>query len=336
MHRMFIGVDASGSFNVEAAPPGRPGVVAAVAVSKRHYDEVRGYVEGRCLEWNLPELHAIDLRPEQRGEVCRWIGEGERLVWTAGLTDSRLFPFSRLLKWRQDQADQLSKAVEGRPTDEIETVLTNRDLSWHLARIRHGEPLSLPTPHFVEFLFVLPRVIGDAAQASINAYDGSAWADEFNELSIRIDDSSAKDAKAQVKDLLKLILAGPALALRPPPRSGLNHPFFAKHRREGRSGDLRTLIGDRIKFVASEEEPLCQLADMIAWVVRRRAAQPVERGTADLYQHLRRRQHGVEGSRGVRVMSMKGSPEDAPDRYRHVAALTRWPVPERKEPDLMR
>lgn len=332
---MLIGIDASGSFDVGSASSKKPAVVAAALTSRQHYVHIKSFVDDRCNEWGLQELHAVHLLPKRREEVCRWIGEQDQLAWTAALTDSILFPNAGLPNWRQRQAAELVKAVEGRPKDEIETVLTNRPLPWHLVRIRCGRRKSLPTAHFVEFLFVLPRVIGDAVQTAIDTHDSPAWADEFDQLSIFIDDSTAKDAKVQIKDLLKPILAGKNLALRLPRESGLSHPFFAKHQRDGRAGDLRTLIGDRIHFVPSHSEPLCQIADMIAWVVRRAAADPSDSIAAHLYKRLRRRQHGIEGSRGVRVMAAKGSPADAPDRYRHVAALTYRPVQEPRENNLI-
>ena len=258
------------------------------------------------------------------------MGAGDQLTWTAALTDSILFPPDQLCEWRDNQANELIKAVNGRSPEEIKAVLAHRSLPWHLARIRGNGKASLPSPHFVEFLFVLPRVIGDAVQAAIDAYDGPTWADEFDQLMIRIDDSSAAKAKTQLKDLLKPILSGPSLALRPPKLGGGEHPLFAKHQRGGRTGDLRSLIGNRIDFVDSKEEPLCQLADVVAWTLRRAADLPHDAVAADLHRRLRPRQHGIEGSRGIRIMSARGVPDVASDRYRHIAAMTRYLVPERK------
>jgi hypothetical protein len=145
-------------------------------------------------------------------------------------------------------------------------------------------------------------------------------------LAIAIDDSSAHDVKAQLKDLLKPTLASRELALVPPRRSGLGQPLFAKHVDEkGRRGNLLSLVGDRIKYVDSTSSPLCQLADLLAWVVRRGAANPEDELGARLHRLFRPRQHGIEGARGVRIMSMRSVPDHV-GGYDHVASCVRAAV----------
>jgi hypothetical protein len=317
---MHIGTDGSGTFDVASAAPGTPGVIAAVVVSERRRRVVESYVEGCCRAWGLEELHATEMSLDQLGEVCGWIGGGDNVVWTASLTDAALFPIDKLVDWRDRQADAVVEATSAVTPERVAEVLSQRSLDWHLKRVRAGGPASLPVPHFVEHVFVLPRVIGDAVQAAIDAHDGPEWQDEFDSLSVWIDDSTARDAKAQTRDLLKPILASPGLALVPPPRGRLEHPIFTKHIRDGWPADILSLIGDRINFVSSHDEPLCQLADIAAWTVRRYAERPSDENAERLYRLLRPRQHGIEGSRGVRVMSMRGI-EEPMARYAHVAPV---------------
>jgi hypothetical protein len=237
------------------------------------------------------------------------------------LTDAALFPADRLTQWRERQAIKLEEAAARATPERVAEVLAGKPLDWHLRRLRAGTKTSLPVAHFVEHLYVLPRVVGDAVQAAIDLHDGPQWNDEFDAMTIAIDASSAADAKAQLKDLLKPTLASRELALVPPRRSGLDHPLFAKHvDEEGRSGNLLSLVGDRIEYVDSTASPLCQLADLLAWVVRRRAADPDDEMAARLYQLVRPRQHGIEGARGVRIMSMRSVPDQA-SSYDHVAGL---------------
>ena len=119
----------------------------------------------------------------------------------------------------------------------------------------------------------------------------------------------------------KLMRAGPELGLTPPTTGGDEHPLFSKHRRNRRTGDLCTLIGNRIDFVDSTDEPLYQPPDVIAWVTRRYAANSSDPLGRDLFGKLRRRQHGIAGSRQVRPMRRKATPDSAAPPYAHVAPL---------------
>jgi Protein of unknown function (DUF3800) len=317
--RVYLAMDGRGVFDVDRAPPGKPGVIAAVVVAKRHHRAVEQHVREKCFTWEVPELHAHDLSLEQLTELCAWVGTGDQIVWTAALTDAALFPSGLLSDWRDRQAQKLLDAVADVAGARVQEVMSGRPLSWHLARIRPGGRRSLRTPHYVEHLFVLPRTIGDAVQASIDAYDGPAWSGEFDAMTLLIDSSSAGDARAQVRDLLKPILASNDLALAPPRLSGVDHPVFSKHVRAGRRGDILSLLDDRICFVESHLEPLCQLADLAAWVVRRYAERPGHPHAARLYRLLQPRQHGINGRRGVRIMSMRGIPADRALPYTHVS-----------------
>jgi uncharacterized protein DUF3800 len=315
---MRVSLDTSGPFDVRRASPGDPGVAAAVVVPERHRHELEAEIRELARRFGVSELHAVSLSPESLLHVARWMGRDERIVWTAALTDAAMFPATQLDEWRERQAGELEAAVAGVSPQRVEQVLSRRPLEWHLRRLRPGSKTSLPVSHFAEHLFVLPRTIGDAVQAAIDVFDGSEWHDEFDELTIDIDDSTARDAKAQLADLLKPILASAGLALVPPPRGGLEHPLFTKHVRDGRRGDLISLLGERIGFVPSHTAPLCQLADVASWVVHRYAVRPSDSAAAALYRALRPRQHGIEGSRGVRPMLMRTVNERAAYRYAHV------------------
>jgi Protein of unknown function (DUF3800) len=318
-----ITIDTSGSFDVAGTPPRKPAVAAALVVSERHAAEVKSELRRFATEFGVDELHAVDLSSDQLLTLAGWAGRDSRLVWTAALTDAVLFPADRLDDWRERQAVKLEEAVARTSQERVAEVLAGKPIDWHLRRLRPGTKTSLPIAHFVEHLYVIPRLVGDAVQAAIDVHDGPQWGDEFDALAIAIDDSSAPDAKAQLKDLLKPTLASRDLALVPPPRSGLDHPLFAKHIDErGRRGSLLSLVGDRIRYVDSASSPLCQLADLFAWVVRRRAADRADELAARLYRLVRPRQHGIEGARGVRIMSMRSVPDHV-GSYDHVAAWVR-------------
>jgi hypothetical protein len=323
---MRITIDTSGPFDVAGSPPGRPGVAAAVVVSERHAAKVEADLRRFATEFGVVELHAVDLSSDQLLALAAWAGQDWRLVWTAALTDAALFPADRLDDWRERQAVKLEEAAARSSSERMAEVLAGKPLDWHLRRLRAGTKTSLPVAHFVEHLYVIPRVVGDAVQAAIDVHDGPQWGEEFDGLTIAIDDSSAPDAKAQFKDLLKPTLASKELALVPPSHSGLDHPLFAKHVDEkSRRGYLLSLVGDRIGYVDSRFSPLCQLADLLAWVVRRRAADPGDELAERLYRLVRPRQHGIEGARGVRIMSMRSVPDHV-GGYDHVAAWRRAAV----------
>ena len=224
----------------------------------------------------------------------------------------------------EDLEDELDPDdLTGEEVEQIEDELVDQASAARTIEELQAEIVTLTG---LEQLYVIPRVVGDAVQAAIDVHDGPPWDDEFDALTITIDDSSAKDAKAQLKDLLKPTLASRELALVPPRRSGLNHPLFAKHVDEkGRRGNLLSLVGDRIGYVDSTSSPLCQLADLLAWVVRRRAANAEDELAARLYRLVRPRQHGIEGARGVRIMSMRSVPDQV-GGYDHVAAWLRAAV----------
>lgn len=320
---MRITIDTSGPFDVAGNSPGNPGVAAAVVVSERHAGEVETDLRRFAAEFGVDELHAVDLSIDQLVVLANWTGRDSRLVWTAALTDAALFPADQLDDWRERQASELEEAVARARPERVAEVLAGKPVDWHLRRLRAGTKTSLPIAHFVEHFFVIPRVVSDAVQAAIDVHDGPEWGDEFDALAIAIDDSSAPDAKAQVKDLLKPTLASRELALVPPRFSGLDHPLFVKHvDDDGRRGNLLSLIGDRIDYVDSKSSPLCQLADLLAWVVRRHAANPQDELAARLYRLVRPRQHGIEGARGVRIMSMRSVP-DPVGGYDHVAPWLR-------------
>jgi hypothetical protein len=317
---MLIGVDFSGPSN-PARPPGEPLVGAAIVVPDRVREDLSLYVADCCERWQIDELHAVHLNQEQLIEVCAWLSFQDEIVWTAVLTDSAMFPAEGLASWREEQAEQLRKAAARTQEAELRVVLSNKDLDWHFKRLLPGFGSSLPAPQFIEYMFLLPRLIGDAVQACLDVFDGPGWGDEFEHVAISIDDSSNSAAKTQTRDLLKLMLAGPQLGLAPPATGGDQHPLFSKHRRDGRTGDLRSLIGDRIEFVDSKTEPLCQLADVLAWASRRHAANRSDPLGRDLIDKLRRRQHGIDGLRRIRPMYRRGAPESAATPYAHIAPL---------------
>jgi hypothetical protein len=89
-----------------------------------------------------------------------------------GPDGAALVPADRLDDWRERQAVKLEEAVARATPERVAEVLAGKPLEWHLRRLRAGTKTSLHVAHFVEHLYVIPRVVGDAVQPAIDVHDG--------------------------------------------------------------------------------------------------------------------------------------------------------------------
>ena len=53
---------------------------------------LRSFVADRLLAWDLPELHAHEMAPDQRREVCAFLASQDDIIWTGALIDNEIFP----------------------------------------------------------------------------------------------------------------------------------------------------------------------------------------------------------------------------------------------------
>jgi len=188
---VHFGSDESGDFNMSRPWNESCSVWVTVACPDSQLDRVRAWVSERCAEWGVAELHAgrstqktRALTPDERHEVCAFVGTGD-LLWEATVVDSLMLSAAdvtarqakHLEQFRKDWAK--SKRSKSTKPQDIELGRRTEELL---------DPSSgVKAAPFTQYAAVAPRHVRETVQSVIRAYQEPRWRDEFRALRMAFD-----------------------------------------------------------------------------------------------------------------------------------------------------
>jgi hypothetical protein len=278
-------------------------VQAAVLCPDKLLPEIEQFVGSRKTAWSVGELHAAELTSEQLGELATLVAESE-LSGLAQVTDTHLVTRADIERHRLDQAAGTKRNLDwyrrestkarGAPDPEIEQWMDRMIKRAGLtAQISHGE--------FLQAQFLL-HLIRDALQKTILKYCSDKWRDDSWDFQFVIDGKLPAKMAAGEKYLNDMLV--PALGSQEGATLGMLdiwkdepvHPFIRKYSHErarirGREvegvTDLKAIFSQGLRFAPSHEHAGLQLADAIAYTVRRAVLAPGDPAIQRAYDLLR-------------------------------------------------
>jgi hypothetical protein len=313
---MRLGFDESGSFDFSSRGLEAAAVVGAICPDSlvpslaRQFDALRS-------AWQLEELHAARMTPDQLVEICALIGASET-IWFAAYTDNRLFPLSQQLDWRQRQQARAEVAI-ARSTTLSDDPTREQTVATMRGRLEHSTRVS--TAEYLEFIVLFPTVVGRSIQAAITRYQSLAYANDFAAFRFEFDGKLRGKMSAGEKTMataLRYILVGDERFALDLPLWPDDHPCFVNHAISGpRSIAAHEVLRD-LRFPDSADSELVQMADVIAHVVRRAASNPADTVAQRCWKLLRRRAF-VHDGRPLHVFSDRQGPKVKESDYAHLS-----------------
>lgn len=320
---MHFGSDESGDFNMARQWNESCSVWATVACPDRHVERVRAWVRDRCQEWGVEEIHSRrtrktrSLTPEERHAVCAFVGTGD-LLWEATVVDSLMLSASEIAARQANQLEQFradwARSDRHRSADpaEVELGQVIEELLDPAGGVRSSP--------FTQYGVVAPTHVRETVQAVVRVYQDDQWRDEFRSLRMAFDRKNEPerphDTPGEILffSVVMPILASPKMSLALPlPFQDPSHPLRACH--PGRSTDgicISSLLDGGVSFIDSTHDELVQLADVLAYVMRRALTKPDDDAAQRSYSVARRRLY-------MRTPVMfSGESFSAFERYHHI------------------
>jgi hypothetical protein len=308
-------------------------VQAALITPDSVLPSIATFVEQRKADWDVQELHAAQLKPDQLVDIARFIGASDCQL-LVHLTDTVLVTKDQIAQFRLDQAAGLKRNLDwyrrestkarGEPVGEIEDWMLRHIKRAGLdAQISHGE--------FVQAHYLV-NLIADALQKSLYVFFEDAWRDDFHDFHFILDAKLPNKMAAGEKYLNDSIL--PVLGSRRQTSLGHVdtwnedpvHPFVTKFSLErGRIAgetvegviDLGLIFEHGLRFESSLSQPGLELVDGVVYIVRQAVLRPDERAIQRAYDALR---HKLRNERGqsltIHRLNVGGADRSSLERYR--------------------
>lgn len=287
---MEIGVDTSGKFLT--GEPYEPTVVAAAVGTAATFAEIGDWTRDALARWGLAdrfdELHAKKLRTHEKVELCEMLAERGDVRLAAVVTDTLLLgSAAALAKHRQRQ---LTLARARRPTT-AEGEQRQADLLAFLGddALSDGE---------YALAAILPLITTSVVQQALCFFRGDEYRGDMSGFRVLIDEETAPTMRYGDVSLLPSVGGDDRFSWRLPVewRSAPVHPLLKKALHPDGDGLMPQAVLSAIEWVNSAAHPCVQIADVVAWVLRRAVAQPAERDTRDMFELIKpllAGEHGV-------------------------------------------
>jgi hypothetical protein len=315
-------------------------VQAALVSPESTLAAIDDFVHERKREWEIDELHAVDLEPAQLLAVAEFIGHSDCQL-LAHATDNVLVSPAGIAQFRLDQAARLERNLEwyrtestkaiGAPVKEIE--------DWYLRHIkRAGLATQISHGEFVQAHYLV-ELIADALQKALIVFHEDQWSGDFRDFQFILDGKLPQKMAAGEKYLNDSIV--PALGSRPNRGLAISeswkgdppHPFVEKFGLErGRirgqdvegAFDLKLLFEHGLRFEPSAAHSGLQLVDAVAYIVRRAVMEPDDTTIQAAYDAFREKLRNDEGN-CITIHRLRVGDEDRSslDRYRPLYGRTR-------------
>jgi hypothetical protein len=314
---IHLASDESGNFHHLAGQgfdSSGPSLWATVLCPESTRDSVETLVRELCARWDIDELHAKTLPWPYRLEACAALAATD-IRWVATVTDASLFSAEELVRWRVEQAAKFERswqASQARGTTHPEYEGRDAEIRDLLSNARRVRPA-----HYLQHAVVAPGHIHACLSAAVRAFRAPRYDADWNGIRL-VFDSKQGGGQALLREALRPILAATDMTLDMPLdylREG--HPLYANHRLPSGGLDLRSLFGTSPEFVESSSEPLVQVADVVAWVLRRRLSRPDDADAGTAMRLLQLRQWRPNPL-GLRFLTRKDYALEDVRQYAHV------------------
>jgi hypothetical protein len=288
---VIIGLDACGNF---APTPNTAGfessAVAAATVPPGARVDISAWTRQRLAAWGLEEtgeLHAAELDWDQRREVCAMLG-GRGDVYAAVIVTSNLLLRSEeaVTAHRARQCELAEASAAAAATAD------GRRRGQRAVRLLSGSRVGQSRLNDREYALaaMVPLAVMGAAQRAFCFYAGDEWRPAMDELSLAMDDETPATVRYVSESLLPVIAGDERFRVVTPQhwRDDPVHPLLARTLHpDGEGYRAQGLLGDKIAWVRSHDEPAVQVADFAAWVVCRTITRPEERIARECFELLR-------------------------------------------------
>jgi hypothetical protein len=286
---MQIGVDASGKFLI--GPEYEATVVAAAIGPDSAFAQIGTWTAEALDRWGKSEepkeLHANELGPSERLEVCRMLASRDDICLCAVVSDSFLLGSPAALKGhreRQYEHALNTPALTGRGRKRRDQVLAQLE----------GDRL---TDEDYAFAVVLPLVGIGALQRAFGYFGGGEYRDDMSAVEVFVDPEAPPTKRYVEGTLLPTVSGDERFGLTLPKhwRKPPVHPFLeASMDTDGDGLRAEVLLGD-MSWPPSEDRPAIQVADIAAWVIRRTLTRPEENLAREMFELLKPLLAGAEG-----------------------------------------
>lgn len=311
---MIFASDEAGGFQLDRVGF-EPSAWASVVCPTSLYERIGAQVTGWCEKWGIDELHTRELDDDQRVKVAGFIGAVD-VMWTATVIDSLHMDAAGARRWREDQVAKFDgnfAASEARGTMHERYKGRGEELRRLLSDERR-----VRLPQFVQFGIVAPKHVFDCAQAALRRYGDPSWAGDWATQRLIFDRKDVRPEGGQrlAEATLYPVLASMTLDV-PVAFHLADHPLSVTTKPgRGPGVSLLDFYGGDPTFQDSASEPLVQLADFVAWSLRRRITHPTDAHARTLVSLLRS-SHYRTGPLGFHLFMRTGTEFD-PSRYRHL------------------
>jgi len=228
---MHVFLDETGDFNMRDGGHAFCAVVAVVCPD-RGVPEVNHWVRDRCGEWGLDELKAAALTADQRRDVVAFL-VAKDLLWTAVVTDGRLFPGDRQVAWRRRQAEAADQALAR--SDRLKNAADDERAEIEAMRKRLALDTRVSRSEYLQFVAMTPPLTYQALQGAVKHYRERTWDAEFEHFHLAADRKLASRKSGGEKlfeSVVRPILAGdPRFTLAVPAEWVDDHPLWREHGR---------------------------------------------------------------------------------------------------------
>lgn len=284
---MIIGLDASGNF-----PAGGQGfessAVAAATVPEKARANITAWTAGRSEAWNradLSELHANQLEPHERREVCGMLSARDDLHVAVIITSNLLLRSEEMVaghRQRQlavaEQAATSAITEEGRRRGETAARLLDNQ---RVGRARMNDSSSIAAA-------MMPQVVMGAVQRAFCFYAGDEWRSQMSQIALMFDEDR-RALMRYVKESFLAVLSDERFRLTTPSswREEPVHPLLGRAAHpDGDGYASQELLSEAIAWTPSHNEPSVQVADFAAWVACRAVNRPEESEARECYELL--------------------------------------------------
>ena len=167
--------------------------------------------------------------------------------------------------------------------------------------------------------FTLPLVVTDAVQRALGFFAGDEHREDMAAFRVWLDQEAAPMMRYGDASLLPSIGGDPRFRWTLPNhwRDEPVHPLLINSRHPDGDGLRPQAILSEMTWVNSEDHACVQIADVVAWVLRRALARPDESATLETFELIRPLLAG-EGGATFKLWGL-GEPHDTSgDRYSHL------------------
>jgi len=312
---MNIGLDACGNFAARSITAGfESSALAATTVPPGARVDISGWTQQRLAAWGreeLGELHAAELDWDQRREVCAMLGDRGDLHAAVIVTSNLLLCSEEAVTAHRARQTKLAEAsVAAATTDD------GHRRGQRVFRLLSGGRLGQSRLNDREYVLaaMVPQAVMYATQRAFCFYAGDEWRPAMRELSLSMDDDTPATVRYVSESLVPVIGGDERFRLVTPQhwRDDPVHPLLARALHpDGDGYRPQELVGEKIAWVRSHDEPAVQVADFAAWVVCRTITRPDEPIARECFELLRPLLAG-EGGRCFELYSIGPlRPEDA-------------------------